>query len=83
TGKPIEIYPNPTRERLYISLGDTFGDVQLNLHRLDGQLVQQELLRTTQSRDVVLDLTQEMPGVYFIQFISEQNGVLTKRIVIQ
>ena len=60
----VEVYPNPTRDVLYIEISDLEGKVTASLNSNDGKLVyQKEANNTTQLK---LDLSKVQLGVYFL-----------------
>lgn len=70
----ITIYPNPATQNISISSATTINKVEI--FNLTGQLL---YANTFNARNVLVDITQLMPGLYFVKINSEY----TKQLIIQ
>lgn len=72
------LYPNPTRDWLYIRTGDINSNYEFKVHDLQGKLLHSETTSGTHQLDV-----QSLPaGIYLVQ--TQQNGLIQfKRFVKQ
>lgn len=76
-GEIYSIYPNPTKDRLNISLKGISGEVSLSVYDLQGRLVHKQMLNSIDSHINVSDLSK---GVYIIS-IDEEKMPINKRFV--
>ena len=78
--KNIDIYPNPTLDRLTVELLDSklMQSIEV-IDLLGNRILANELL--VKQNAVVLDLSNKSPGVYFVR-VNSEGQVGTKRIVI-
>ncbi|WP_053002309.1 DUF7619 domain-containing protein [Kordia jejudonensis] len=71
----IEMYPNPTKDNLYITANNLIKSIEL--YDLQGRIIQQENFNAKQ---VNVDMANQARGIYFIK-ISTENGVSTEKII--
>ncbi|MFP4555504.1 MAG: GEVED domain-containing protein [Bacteroidales bacterium] len=76
-GEIYNIYPNPVKDRLNISLEGISGDVSLRIYDLQGRLVMKQMLKSVDSHINVSNLSK---GVYIIS-IDEEKMPINKRFV--
>ncbi len=77
----IDIYPNPAKETLYISMPDNMPILKLTIFDILGTLIYTEALDTsTNSRS--LNVTNLIPGNYMLR-IATENGYINKPFQIQ
>jgi len=75
----VSIYPNPTSGLLTIDLGNRTETVTYQLTTIEGRVV---LADKTASNKVVVDLTNESRGIYFLT-VKENNTSSTYKVVKQ
>ncbi|MGV3697478.1 DUF7619 domain-containing protein [Flavobacterium sp.] len=71
----ISVYPNPTNGIVNINCANSIKSVQL--YDVQGRILQTNLVNQNQT---VLDITNQLNGVYFVKIISDQ-GMGVKKIV--
>lgn len=78
-GMRFSMRPNPTNGRVELEFPDAMQAVDITVFDATGRTVLQQ--RTTNERTLVLDLTTQNAGIYFVQVIA-QGQVLTERLVL-
>ncbi len=75
----ISIYPNPSHGVFAIDLGQSAG-WKVEIYNLTGKLVYS---RTTSERQISVDRSDMIPGLYMIRLSNEDNGnIQTRKLVI-
>lgn len=75
----IAIYPNPTKEKLYIQTA--LNNYQLSVYNLLGS---EAISKNNVSKNTELDVRDLVDGVYFLNIYSkEADGFITKKFVVQ
>ena len=78
--KYIEIFPNPSKGRFHLSNTSGLRMEQLRIFNLCGNTVME--LRDTYPDDIDIDLTDQPPGIYFLQiFIGSE--LITSRLILE
>lgn len=78
----ILIYPNPAREYVQIEFAEMDGQaevVSLELYNVNGQLVYEQILPKGK-RELMLHLAAYTPGLYTLQFRTNESRFLTKKL---
>ncbi len=75
----IEIYPNPVKETLTISLLQNNKDVQVEMYDLNGKLVLNQLMNGESTQ---VDCRGLEAGTYIIE-LKQENDILLKEIIIK
>lgn len=79
----VDVYPNPADEFVNISLSlDRNYPVQLKIFSVDGRLMQEQNMESTQLKNVRISTADLPNGVYTMQIIID-NQLVTKRLIIQ
>ena len=73
----IELSPNPSHDRVTIALPKSFGETQLQLFDVAGNL----LLDTSINQNESLDLSDFGKGVYFLRFTNDGKKVSKKLMI--
>lgn len=73
-----QVYPNPTSGQLNIQLGAEYGEVEVSILQISGQLVQREQMKKTTSVNMSVDNLSS--GVYFLT-IKADGLVRTVKLV--
>ena len=71
------VYPNPTTDMLFIS-NPYETSMHVQLFNLTGKLLQEKY--SVESM-IEIDMMRHDKGLYFIQFISDNNKIVTKKII--
>ena len=75
SGSTIKLYPNPTKNIIYLDLGE-LEQVQVQLLHINGQLIQAG--RTLSQQNSRLDLRTLPKGVYLLQLLDLQEVYIYK-----
>ena len=79
----IEVYPVPTKSKLYIETKYTYESPIIEVYSSSGVKIQVEILRNSPNQ-YLLNTSKLIPGVYYIKLNDEPgNSVFKKFIVIQ
>jgi len=80
----IEVYPNPTNQKLNVNLEFTtvHDVVQLQIMDVAGRLIETKRLVGIQSETLELNVSQYANGAYILQ-VQTEEGSRTKRFVVQ
>jgi subtilisin-like proprotein convertase family protein len=63
----INVFPNPTSDKLYIENGKTGNLLQIGLYNVQGQLLFIRNVNPASAEDLIeIDLTPQTPGVYYL-----------------
>lgn len=78
--KPMDllVFPNPSNSKFTMEAGQDIAENQIAVFNLLGQKVEVKINKID-SRKIDIDLTGNVPGVYFIRFSSEL-GVISSKI---
>jgi ELWxxDGT repeat protein len=74
----FHLFPNPATNHLRIDFRKMYSDVALEIHNINGQLIERENLQNIQQHN--LNVSQWSKGLYFISVISEEGVVNGKFI---
>ena len=76
---PLEIlvFPNPSNSIVTLEAGQDISDTQIGLFNLLGQKIEVKITRIS-DRKVDIDLTGNVPGVYFVRFDTGQDIISRK-----
>jgi hypothetical protein len=77
----IEIFPNPSEGLFRISL-DSTQVISMTVYNMLGTTVQQHVIDQSHPLPDRIDLTDQVPGFYFIE-LQTAYGKITRRVVIQ
>lgn len=67
----ISIYPNPAENQINIIVGDNFKEAELTIIQINGQLVHQSYIRSTES---MIDISELATGFYWVN-VTNRDGV--------
>lgn len=70
----INVYPNPTKNTLFIEISRLTGEFQLTIETLDGRLIKNQLF---EAGLVNCSISEIVAGTYVVKV--SQNGVLLKQ----
>jgi ELWxxDGT repeat protein len=76
----FQIYPNPTTNHLHIDFGKFYSELTLEIHNINGQLIERKNLQSIQKHNLNVSYWSE--GLYFISVISK-DGLVNKRFIKQ
>lgn len=79
TSAQVNIFPNPTGGMLTVNMNQAKGDYMLSISNIQGQEVYQSMIPEGQS-SVIIDLSAQPAGVYFIRLIGQGNVFLNEII---
>jgi hypothetical protein len=71
----IEVYPNPVRNRLMLSLGSAVEDASLFVHNSRGQLM---MTGKVNGKEHVLDFSNVPQGIYILTVMTNSGRVIKK-----
>jgi hypothetical protein len=77
-GHSIEVFPNPSSANVYISLGQDYDDLKVNIFNGQGRLVHSQLINNVDTIPLNIDFL--WPGVYFLKIHSGLNQTTMKII---
>ncbi len=81
----MEVFPNPASQQATISIG-VLEDTQCRIDLLDiqGKLVmQKEWLLIRGTNDILLDLNNLSPGMYWVKSIQSNGTTLSKKLIVE
>ena len=81
-GDVINMFPNPTNDRITLSTTQNFGNANLELIDIMGKKVFTQNIALLAAQDQVVDISSITPGNYLIRVITD-NKVLISRLIIQ
>lgn len=76
----INVFPNPTENVVYIELGKEQEGGYIQLIDTRGEMIQEIQLGSQAGKQIVMDLSEVMSGMYMIRLIEEDGTVTTKKI---
>lgn len=74
----IEIYPNPTQDRLTINVGDNYKDVKMQIFNGHGKVI---LNQKITDRIEKIDFQYFNNGIYIIVLTQNGKNILTRKII--
>ena len=77
----ISIYPNPANTHINVNNPSQSASVEYQLYDINGRMVLTGNLDDSESTSI--DVTNMNKGVYFIRFIDEKDGIITKKVIIE
>ncbi|MCD4683833.1 MAG: T9SS type A sorting domain-containing protein [Bacteroidales bacterium] len=81
--KSISISPNPSKGIFYINLSHyERGEIRVEIYNILGKKVMQTKHLNKESQSIVIDLTDNDDGIYFIK-IESGSATITKKIAVQ
>lgn len=75
--RDVTLYPNPAKESIFIKLNNFEANIQVQLFDVRGSLVKQDIAENNQ---LMIDLKDLAPGMYFIHINDGTNEYNTKFI---
>ena len=72
----VNIYPNPTKGRLYIEVNESMNIYEISLVNIQGQIV-----RGYESSATQLDVSGIAEGIYFIKLSSSEGDIIKKVLI--
>lgn len=78
----VGFYPNPTEGIIKINNGDTAAFLSLTVYNMLGTQVEQHIATPDQPVPDRIDLTDQQPGMYFVEVATAGGEKLTKRIIV-
>ena len=84
TNNGIQVYPNPTRESLFVQMDLTATTTAtIKLVNVQGMLIYSETAAHTQGMYLkTIDMSKEAKGIYWLQVITNK-GTITNKIVVE
>ncbi len=79
--KKFTLYPNPTKEKLFISMNGYVGKVKLRILNAAGRSVLQKEFFSLYSNQLI-DISNEPKGIYFTE-IETNEGMSTQKFVLE
>ncbi|SHE98350.1 Por secretion system C-terminal sorting domain-containing protein [Mariniphaga anaerophila] len=77
--KGMLIYPNPARSVFIVETGQAIAPQNVNVFNLIGQVVEAKLA-DVDDRKVEIDLSGNIPGVYFVR-VKTEKGMVSKKVI--
>lgn len=78
----IQVYPNPTQEKIVFDLGTTIGNIKITLTDVTGHTIK-IVTETGTSRKVEMNTQGLSTGIYFYKLQNDTTVIRTGRIAIQ
>lgn len=79
----LEIYPVPAQEYLNIKINvEEAIDIDCRIVNLAGQVVKIKKLVVNSSNEVMMDISDLIPGTYMVQLASDKGFSISKKIII-
>jgi len=72
------VFPNPSNSKVTVEAGQNIADNQITVYNLLGQKIEVKITRIAEKK-VDVDLTGNVPGVYFVRF-DTGNEIISKKI---
>lgn len=73
---PLQVWPNPANDKLYISLPEMLQDATLRVYNLQGQLLDE-------GRNSTLDISSLAPGWYYLFAANKQHVSQSKFLIVR
>ncbi|NNC96031.1 MAG: T9SS type A sorting domain-containing protein [Chitinophagales bacterium] len=77
-GESFKIYPNPTKDKFYVALGETEAEITVSLRALNGRLLSQEVFQNTDLVEFYLD---QPVGIYIVEISNKAGLTAVARIL--
>ena len=77
TGNGITIIPNPSKDKITISLPATTGNTQLSIYKVNGEKVLEQQFKGIETQ---IDISALPRGVYFVRVQDERINEVTKLV---
>lgn len=78
----ITISPNPSNGKFSLTIDGSTDDIELFIVNSSGQVIQKmKLINTVDEFVESIDISRELPGTYYLKFITNK-GVITKKVII-
>jgi len=81
TAKPIQVYPNPVKNHLNLSLGTYFDIINITITNVLGQEVFSQVYRNT--NNIQLDFQEQAKGIYLVEANDTNNLRAVLKVVKQ
>ena len=75
----IQVYPNPSRGKFTVQIGEVLDDYCLKIFDLNGRLIGSKA--TKQSTKTMIDLQGKEPGIYILQIENEKYFAIEKLVL--
>ncbi len=87
-GYALNVYPNPVSDQLHVGINlparfRTEGPLNLSVVGMDGKLVRQEVVPTSQPNELVLDVTGLAPGTYTVHLSDAHTWIAGQKFVVE
>lgn len=69
------VYPNPTRDRVHVDLGEGYRNIPIQLFNMQGKLLYEEIPKGSLTK---ISVTSLSPGIYILR-----AGIRSKKIIVQ
>tara|TARA_A100001037_G_scaffold79513_1_gene71506 strand:+ start:9795 stop:11099 length:1305 start_codon:yes stop_codon:yes gene_type:complete len=76
----IKVYPNPTKQRLYLELPEYEGVLTIMVFDILGKLILTDFIHGERSKEILLQGFSN--GTYVLQILNESNVLFNKKIMI-
>jgi hypothetical protein len=70
----LSVYPNPTDGTLQVQINEQSSNYKLQIHDAQGRMVYQHPEMVSSSLTFSIDLNHVLPGMYYLNLFSENNG---------
>jgi len=74
----IECYPNPSKDKLFISTNLNISNPKIQVFDIKGQLIYSERMK---SNDLEIDVSEWSKGVYLVKLNSDENFIVKKVVI--
>ena len=78
----FELYPNPTKNRVYLKIKENFTDLGVNIYNLLGKKLISKKISSPQKNTFDIDTSNLNRGIYFVE-ITNQKGTSIKKLIIE
>lgn len=78
----VAIYPNPSEGVFRLSNTDSTALLSLTVYNMLGATVEQHVATADEPVPTQIDLTEQLPGLYFVELATVNGEKTTKRIVV-
>jgi len=74
--KAVSVFPQPCRDKLFITLPENFDNIQISLHTLQGQTLinPESITRDNHNLNVQIDMSGTSQGLYLLKIVGQTNG---------
>jgi len=79
TNNSLKIYPNPTKDKLFISTNGKIANPIIQVFDTRGKLMFSKNINSNNSE---IDVSQWSKGIYFVKFYSDSN-IIIKKVIVQ